>query len=359
MTSFVAGGPALTIESALVRNSKSAMFAAVEIHNKPIFPYRYEVCTLLVVNAWELALKAYIAKKLHTVKLIKEDGASKPFLECVACVVSHLGRSFESARYNLEILYHYRNKIAHLYTGDLDVVVLGLLKCSVLLFSEFLDAHFDEKIYEETNLILLPIGFTRPVSPLDFISSRSAARDCSEEVKSFLQRITKSCEALQAQGVDDSVIVNFSMALLNEARIKNADLIAAISNAPPRGEVLVVHNVIARANFTTDPAARHVRLSEETVFSDIFTETHSDVTANARKMFVDFSQNSRFFKIMSRLKEDPNLRKRHPFHPRSPDGTGRDFYSKRIYDELAKHYTLRANVSSGTPIADASSENVN
>jgi hypothetical protein len=85
MSAFVAGKPTATIEAALIRNSKSAMFAAVEIHNKPIFPYRYEVCTLLVVNAWELALKAYIAGRMSSVRLIREDGTTKLFPECGLC----------------------------------------------------------------------------------------------------------------------------------------------------------------------------------------------------------------------------------------------------------------------------------
>lgn len=59
------------LQDALLGNAKSAIFAAVEVHNKPIFPYRYEVSTLLIVNAWELVLKAYIAKKLKSVRLIK------------------------------------------------------------------------------------------------------------------------------------------------------------------------------------------------------------------------------------------------------------------------------------------------
>ena len=46
----------------LVRNSIAAIFAAIEIHNKPIFSYRYEVVVLLFINAWELLLKAYIYK---------------------------------------------------------------------------------------------------------------------------------------------------------------------------------------------------------------------------------------------------------------------------------------------------------
>jgi hypothetical protein len=168
MSAYVTNRPAATIKSSLVRNSKSAMFAAVEIHNKPIFPYRYEVCTLLAVNAWELALKAYIAGKMPSVMIAREDGTTKPFPECVACVASHLGKPFEATKYNLEILYEYRNRVAHFYPDDLEVVVLGLLKCSVLFFTEFIETYFGERIYEEANLILLPIGFTKPVSPFGF-----------------------------------------------------------------------------------------------------------------------------------------------------------------------------------------------
>src|ERR1700741_3366049 len=115
-------------ELVLLGNAKAAMFASVEVHNKPIFPYRYEVCTLLAINAWELALKAYIAKEVKSVKLIRKDGTAKPFLECVACASSEVGKSFDPIKYNLEILYEYRNKIAHFYSEDMHVIVLGLLK---------------------------------------------------------------------------------------------------------------------------------------------------------------------------------------------------------------------------------------
>src|ERR1019366_2612195 len=99
----------------LLRNSRSTLLAAIEVHNKPLFPYRYEVCTLLVVNAWELLLKAYIRRHLTDVKIILKDGTTKPFLECVACIASRLGKSFEIVRHNLELLYEYRNCVAHFF----------------------------------------------------------------------------------------------------------------------------------------------------------------------------------------------------------------------------------------------------
>jgi hypothetical protein len=339
MNTVPATMPAKTpFELALLGNAKAAMFAAVEVHNKPIFPYRYEVCTLLAINAWELALKAYIAKEVKSVKLIRKDGTAKPFLECVACASSEVGKSFDPIKYNLEILYEYRNKIAHFYSEDMHVIVLGLLKASVLFFTQFIEDHFGEKVYEEANLILLPIGFTKPVSPLDFISNQSASRHCSVEVKSFLQLIKKSSEALQAQGIDDSVIVNYSIALINESRIKNADLTAAINNSVPQGNVIAIHNVISAPQLTDDPSAKQVRLSEDSIFSSIFTETYADVLRTARARFADFVQNDRFNQIMRELKKNPGIKRTRPANPRNPDAGGKDFYHKRIYDELAKHY---------------------
>jgi len=327
-----------SLEKALVSNARSAMFAAVEIHNKPIFEYRYEVCTLLAINAWELALKAYIAEELKSVRLIKNDGTTKPFLECLACVSSNLGKSFEPQRHNLEILYEYRNKVAHFYQDDLGIVVLGLLKASVFFFSEFMDKHFGEKLYEMANLILLPIGFTKPMSPLDFLSNQSAAKECSAEVKAFLESIKKSSESLQKQGIDDSIIVNYSIGLVNESRIKNADLTAAINNALPQGNALLFTMSSSSANLTNDPSAKLIRLSEESIFNDIFTDSYYDVVKAARERFSDFVQNAHFNNVMRELKKNPNIARMRLLNPRNPKGGHQMFYSKGVLDELSKHY---------------------
>lgn len=317
------------------------MFAAIEIHNKPIFQYRYEVCTLLVINAWELALKAYIAQELDSVRLIKRDGTTKPFAECLACVSSKIGKPFEATKHNLEILYEYRNTIVHFYQEDLGIVVLGLLKSSVLFFSDFMEVHFGIKLYEQANLILLPIGFKKPMSPLDFLSNQSAAKECSVEVKAFLESIKKSAESLQKQGIDDSIIVNYTIGLVNESRIKNADLTAAINNALPQGNVISVYNVISAANLTNDPSAKLLRLSEESIFNEIFTESFYDIVRTAKERFSDFSQNSEFHAIMRELKKNPNLARTRLLNPKNPDGSSQTFYNKTALDELAKHYTMK------------------
>jgi hypothetical protein len=326
------------LAKALKANARSAMFAAIEIHNKPLFQYRYEVCTLLMVNAWELALKSFIAQKLKSVRLIKKDKATKPFPECLACVASHLGKDFETSKQNLEILYEYRNKVAHLYATELEVVILGLLKSTVLLFSSFMEKHLKVKLHEADNLILLPIGFRKPTSPLDFLSNQSAAKGSSDEVKAFLLSIKRRSEQLQRQGEEDSIIVNYSMAIFSESRIKNADLTAAINNATAQENVISVQTIISPASLTNDPSAKQVRILEDSIFETIFNLTYFDVVHAAKNQFSDFIQNRHFNDIMRELKKNANFARNRLLNPRNPEGTRQTFYSRAVMEELAKHY---------------------
>ncbi|CDM66722.1 DUF3644 domain-containing protein [Pyrinomonas methylaliphatogenes] len=42
----------------LLDHAIAAMVAAIDVYNKPDFPYRAESFTILALNAWELLLKA-------------------------------------------------------------------------------------------------------------------------------------------------------------------------------------------------------------------------------------------------------------------------------------------------------------
>jgi hypothetical protein len=136
--------------------------------------------------------------------------------------------------------------------------------------------------------------------------------------------------------------VNYTIGLINESRIKNADLTAAINNALPQGNVISVYNVISAANLTNDPTAKLLRLSEDSIFNEIFTESFYDVIRAAKDRFADFSQNANFHRIMRELKKNPNLARQRLLNPKNPEGSpSQTFYAKAILDELAKHYTAR------------------
>lgn len=58
----------------LLDNSLAAMLAAVGVYNKPQMTYRDEATVMLIINAWELALKATLLQKNRSIFCPKQRG---------------------------------------------------------------------------------------------------------------------------------------------------------------------------------------------------------------------------------------------------------------------------------------------
>ena len=327
----------------LIQNSKYAQLACIEIHNKPIFPFRYEVCTILNINSWELLLKAFILQNYPEVKVLNPDGTTKPFDKCLAFVASELGNSFTVARLNIEKIYEFRCNIMHFYQDDIDIILCSLLSKNILLYHDFLFSHFGVDISNETNLILLPIGFKKPASPIDFLSNTSVISTSSTAVQSFVKGIIRSTEEIAEDGIEDSILFSFKMSLINESRIKNADIIAAITKDKSNA-TLKVSDVFEHFAVVEDGSAegvRKIKIEEESIYKDIYNQTHQQVVLESKRIFSDFVQNSKFNIIMHSLKGNPTFHKKRYLDVERQIGGYKDYYAKTIYDELAKHYSLR------------------
>lgn len=215
----------------LINNSVSGMFSAIEIHNKPTIKYRYEMVVLLVLNSWELLLKGYLYKFHKDIKLFLKDGTSKPFENCLNLVNQKTGKEFNPIQENLKVLYNYRNQVAHFYIEELDPIIFSLISKNIIFYAQFIKKYFYIDICHESDLILLPIGFKRPTSPIDYISTTSVNEKSSSEVKAFLNTIINASQRLNNDKIDETIFVDFRMNLINVNRITNADLIAGIDNS--------------------------------------------------------------------------------------------------------------------------------
>lgn len=327
----------------LVNNSKSALISAVEIHNKPIFPYRYEVVSILLVNAWELAAKAFLMKNRPEIKVVKDDGTTKTFEECIENVKSTIGKPFFATAENALRIYEYRCNCIHYYQENIDILLYSLASKSVEFYADFLLTNFGIDLADETNLVLIPIGFKRPISPLVFLSNRASTDTTTESVKQFISSILKSTDSLIKEEVDESILVEYRLSLVNENRIKNADIIAAITQDPAKVEgVLRVESTLPDAIFITDEeTAKKIRLEEETLFGRIYTETYDDVTRTCKEMFSDFLITKKFWEILRLLKNNPQFHRKRFLDVTKQNGSSKDYYTKAIYAELAKHYTKK------------------
>ena len=275
------------------------MIAAIEIHNKPVFQYRYEVCVLLVINAWELSLKAYINKHLPQVNLLDKDGKSKPFTECLSCVASNSGSEFKTIRESIEILYDYRNSIAHFYPKGLELILYSVLRPNIIFYNDFLMHSFQIDLSRDANLVLLPVSFQKPFSPVDFLTNKSAIAQESPVIKRFIESLVSSARRLDAEGIEDSIIVDYRMHLINENRIKNADIIAGISNRPEVDGTLLVTTVLSEFIPSNNPNAKVVYLTEENM-RKYYPHDYRKVVSISRIIFTNFRKNGYFDRIMKK-----------------------------------------------------------
>lgn len=317
----------------LLDNSIQSMLSAIEIHNKPQITYRYQVVVILLINSWELALKSYILKYQPDTKILKSDGTTKPFPECIRNVESNLGKSILPTTENLELLYKYRCNYIHFYNDDLDVMLFSLIQKSVIFYSKFISIYFNKDISDIDDLYILPIGFKKPVSPLDFISNKSFLRDAPNFVKSFFNEIIDKTERLSNENIDEMVFVPYSINLTNIKKVKNADIIAAISK---NSEIKV--SIEENVTITDKQDAKEVRIEEEDLYGKFFNLRFAEVVEFCKHNIPNFKRNNIFYSHMRELKNDPSLHHVRLLDPNKPDGSKKDFYSRNILNELVKRY---------------------
>lgn len=322
----------------LLQNSKYAVFAAIEIHNKPIFPHRYQIVTISLINAWELLLKAFIVVHYPAIKILKADGTSKSFDECLNFVKDKLGKKFAANAENIVMLYQYRCEYVHFYVDTIDIILYSLIAKGVQLYNEFSIEYFGMDLAHEVNLVLLPIGFNPPMSPVDFLSKNSNIKNTSQHVQDFIKNIIVSTKYLMDEGIDEPILFNFNMAVINIDRVKNADIIAAIKN--DESASLQVTNILKDIKISND-TGKVVRLEEASVYKDVYKYDTRQMIHKAKERFKDIVENKSFKSILREIKTDPNFYKMRHLDPRNEKSGGKGFYTDAVFLELEKYYKIR------------------
>ncbi len=238
----------------LIKNSTAAYFAAIEIHNKPNISYRYETTALLLMNAWELILKAYTKKFIKKKSIYTKDGHTISIDKSIDYVEEHINtaepKAFTAVIENLLLIEAYRNNIVHYYNEQLEPYIFMLTAKAALNFVDFLKKYFSKDILEEDGLFILPLGFKLPFKPEDFLTKKAAQYVSSPESKQFIDSMINIISELDRNGVDDTIVVGFDIYLENVKRMKNSDLLVAITS---QDEADANYAKVNRVQVTDDP----------------------------------------------------------------------------------------------------------
>lgn len=291
----------------LLKNSIAAYFATVEIHNKPNISYRYETTTLLIMNAWELLLKAYVKKYIRKSSIYTKDGHTISIDKAIALVDEHINtvgdKSFAATKENLLLIEKYRNDIVHYYSEQLEPYIFMLIAKAALNYVDFIKKYFDKDILAEDGLFILPLGFKLPFRPGDFLSRKSAQYVSSKESRAFIDSMVRIISDLNEKGIDDTIVVGFDIYLENVKRLTNRDLLVAITS---KEEADATYAKVTKVQISDSPDAPKVNLTDEEIIKQ-YPLQYSEVCDQCRSRIPGFKQNKCFNNIMKELKKKSEI----------------------------------------------------
>lgn len=165
----------------LIEKAINALISSIEIYNKPDFKYRDENFSILLINAWELLLKAKIIednnnkreslyiRKYH-IKRNGEKGKQWKYertrtgnymtISIIKCIRRLSKEIDEAVISNIITLLEIRDNSTHFYTPSLDLVknIHEIGSASIENFITLLNSWF-KKDLSNYNLYLLPLAF--------------------------------------------------------------------------------------------------------------------------------------------------------------------------------------------------------
>jgi hypothetical protein len=326
--------------SYLVDKATDAAISAIEVYNKPGFRYREETFAILMLNAWELLLKARILKqnrnRLRSIevweRMISSSGRlSKKLnqkrnragnamtISVTAAAGLVLGYQKDGidqyAIENIRLLMEVRDNAIHFHNAGLGVRkrVQEVGAASLRHFAYAAKNWFDRDL-GAYDFALMPIAFESPTGIIQTIFPDDATGAIGK-----LQKLLTDTK--QAFPFDPSKPFNVGVEV--ELRfVRNAsDGAITVKVAPD------------------DPNAMPVVISEEDA-RKAYPWTYEDLRRALRRRYPDFKENEAFHRIRRPLESDKRFCHVRQLDVKNPKTQKQRFYNPNIMGVFDGHYTL-------------------
>ena len=325
----------------LKKNAYSAFTAAIEVHNKPNIDYRYENVTILLLNAWELILKAFVRKYTRK-SIFKEDDYTISIDEAMSITKNYLSENGILKKYiayfdNIELLEEYRNSNIHFYNEKgMDGVMFSLIAKNTLDFNQFSIDFFKDDPIGKNNLTILPIGFKLPFNPEHYLSMKNPAYSSNKEIKNFMDKILVRIKDLNNQNVDESLVIGFDVYLSSVKKISNSDLIVAIDQENYDYNVKIGKKV----EFSNEKGAMKVYLTDDEIINN-YPLSYENVWKSCKNKNHNFKKDSQFQKIMNGIRDNRDYCFERKHYPGREKSAVTRMYSKKTIDYIIENYKTK------------------
>jgi hypothetical protein len=328
--------------SYFVDKAIEAVVSAVEVYNKPGFRYREETFSILMLNAWELLLKARVLKEnknsLRSIevwerKATKSGSPSKKTspkrnragnimtvgVNAAAVIVREYTKDGidQYCVENILLLMEIRDNAIHFHRADKGlrkrVQEIGAAALRNFVYAAKTWFARDLAAYE---FALMPFAFESPTGIIQTVFAEDAKGAGAKLQKLF-------ADAMQAFPFDATKPFNVSVEIELRFMRKASDGAIAVRVAP------------------NDPNAVPVTITEEDA-RKAYPWAYADLRKELRRRYDDFKENEKFHKIRKPLERDSRFCHVRHLDPRNVKTQKQRFYNPNIVAIFDESYTLKA-----------------
>ncbi len=303
-------------EKIMAHCAREALLAAVEIYNKPRVEYREQTVAFLIVNAWEVLIKARLVQQNggQIQSIYRRQRNSRRYErnsdgEIVTIDIRGALNSSglpEKVKTNIYGLIKIRNQATHLG------VLVPALKESILEFStasvqNFVKTYanwFEDSINAP---YLLPLGF---VGTAQTVVAKYPVRQ-----RELLKELSNLAQSHDSTDSEYSVVMQVRVEL-NRGLSGGGNI--GLTNA---------------LNVPT------VSISDDEALKT-FPTPYSELVAQCRSRYLDFKQNQQFHSAMEKINNDPQCTYERKLDPTTQNSTKKRFYNlERTLAKLDNEYS--------------------
>ena len=305
-------------------NAEEALIGSIEIYNKPLWGYKFQASLILLINAWELLLKAIMAKKTGLYSIMTTDKNTISFDDAIKGVIAIDESNISaSTNENLSILYEIRNNYTHFYSEKIESILYSLIAKSIDEFIKLSLKYFKFKNQEILSMQCLPIFFNINKTTIQELKSIQNSKDIF--IKSLAERIINFANLNKDE---DSIMYNVDVNLQTVKNFKNADLIFGLDSKSEYTINLEKKYILGNKS---DKGLQKVTLTDDEI-----NEKYPYVYDNLRELKQkkgDYKKIQEFIKTIRDADNSQEYCYEKNKHPQRK--TGAYFiYSQKCYDEI-------------------------
>ena len=312
----------------LLSKSIQAVLSAIELYNKPTFSYREESFAILMVNAWELLLKAKRLKDNRGkitclyIPTSKTTKAGKPrqrqkykptksgnFMTIGVSELIDQEIQDRNLKLQLETLVEIRDNAIHFMNSSkyFEKQLLEVAVATLKSYKTIVHEWFDESL-DRYDLFLIPIAFNIPQT--FNTENLSLETDAHKKLLDFIakQRLKEDSES------------EHDIALVVEVKINRTD----------KG---------TQVRF--DKTGAPIYQDTEEVFKHKYPLDYQTMLSRLKARYSNFVQNNEFHKLKKEICKQPEFSGERYLDYEKMSGTKKIYYSSNIFKEFDKHYTKK------------------